>query len=128
MYARSVCPALAFPVIEQCLYGFAGGAARPNENSTPAAVRRVRSKEHIRSVRTCMQTLAQVQYAKDAVPGMLVGVFIMYVVGGFWRSEMSKLYEQMRGQRTFAQLLTDGGGGGGASSAAAGGARRKPLR
>lgn len=71
-------------------------------------------------VHLLVQALVHTQAAINAVPGMLVGVFLLYVVGGFWRSELSKVFEHARQCRNFAELIANNAGGGGS-----GGRRKK---
>ncbi len=45
------------------------------------------------------------QGAKDAAPGCIAGAFMIYIVGGYWRSELSKQYASMRKAQDVAGRL-----------------------
>eukprot|EP00198_Chlamydomonas_reinhardtii_P000593 XP_001689928.1 peptidyl-prolyl cis-trans isomerase, FKBP-type [Chlamydomonas reinhardtii] len=45
---------------------------------------------------TLMSALTFAQQAKDSIAGALVGVFFMYIIGGYWRSELARHYATCR--------------------------------
>lgn len=70
---------------------------------------------------TLQAALAEFQSASNAISGSLVGVFMMYVVAGFWRSDLSKQYASVRKEQDIAKRLAGGGaaaGSGGRGAAA----------
>ncbi|KXZ48761.1 hypothetical protein GPECTOR_25g345 [Gonium pectorale] len=64
---------------------------------------------------TLQSLLIELRGAKDATPGCLAGVFFMYVIGGWWRSELSKHYASAQKEQDVAQRLAEGGGAGAGS-------------
>ncbi|KAG2447183.1 hypothetical protein HYH02_007926 [Chlamydomonas schloesseri] len=65
--------------------------------------------------------------AKNNIAGSLVGVFFMYIIGGYWRSELARHYATCRTMQDVSGRLAKGGlEGGGAPVAASG--RSAPAR
>lgn len=65
-----------------------------------------------------LQAANFLQGAKNAAPGSVAGVFMIYIVGGYWRSELSKQYAAMRKAQDVAGRLAAAaaGVGGGVAS------------
>lgn len=67
------------------------------------------------------QALTFAQQAKDSIAGALVGVFFMYIIGGYWRSELARHYATCRTMQDVSGRLAKGGLEGGGAAVAAGG-------